>query len=183
MTLQTSRPPCSDAAVKARTGRDWAGWCELLDREGAAAMPHADIAVLVSRFHSGGPWWSQCVTVGYERLRGRRKLFARSDGSFTATVSKTVQATQTKVFQLFAEARSRKKWAPPGPKLRSSTSPKTIRFASKEGGLIEVLLSERTKGKTVLAVEISGLSSVDALEQSKQVWRSSLEKLKHQLSA
>lgn len=34
----THQPPCGDAAVKARTGRDWSEWCVLIDAEGAQKL-------------------------------------------------------------------------------------------------------------------------------------------------
>ena len=37
----------SDSAVRAKTGRSWGGWVRALDRVGAAAMKHKDIATLL----------------------------------------------------------------------------------------------------------------------------------------
>src|SRR3982751_1111132 len=61
----------TDAAVKKATGRNWAQWVRLLDAEKSAQKPHREIAKSVSSI--GTPdWWSQMVTVGYERIRGLR---------------------------------------------------------------------------------------------------------------
>ncbi len=61
----------SDDAVKAATGRDWAHWRRHLDAAGAAELAHIDIARLL--YNDGVPgWWSQMVTVGYERKIGKR---------------------------------------------------------------------------------------------------------------
>src|SRR5438445_11667536 len=61
----------SEAAIKKATGRPWAEWVKLLDAAGASSKPHRDIARHVSSL--GVPdWWSQTLTVGYERIRGLR---------------------------------------------------------------------------------------------------------------
>jgi hypothetical protein len=59
----------SDAAVAAKTGRSWPEWVRLLDADNAAALPHREIAALVHEKHGVGSWWTQMVTVGYERLK------------------------------------------------------------------------------------------------------------------
>src|SRR5262245_39510968 len=72
----------SDAAVKEKTGRTWAGWVATLDRAGAHEWPHAKIAQYLSKECAVPPWWSQMVTVGYERIKGLRAVGQRRDGAF-----------------------------------------------------------------------------------------------------
>src|SRR5437868_148338 len=61
----------SDASVKKATGCTWNAWVKALDKMGAKEKPHRDIAAMVASF--GTPnWWTQTVTVGYERIRGLR---------------------------------------------------------------------------------------------------------------
>lgn len=79
----------SDEAVKAATGRDWAEWRTHLDAMGAAELAHIEIARLLSADGVPG-WWSQMVTVGYERMIGKRALGQRCDGKFSASASRTV---------------------------------------------------------------------------------------------
>ena len=58
----------TDAVVKKQTGRTWAEWVRTLDEARAMEMPHREIARFVSSL--GTPsWWTQMVTVGYERIR------------------------------------------------------------------------------------------------------------------
>ena len=71
----------SDAAVKKQTGRDWTEWVKVLDAVDAAGKPHREIAEYVSSI--GTPdWWSQMVTVGYERIRG---LVTKASAAVEAT--------------------------------------------------------------------------------------------------
>src|SRR5437763_14590432 len=78
----------SDASVKQATGKTWAEWVRILDEAGSTSKPHRDIVRLV---HSLGTpdWWSQMVTVGYERIRGLREKGQRRGGGFEAGKSRT----------------------------------------------------------------------------------------------
>src|SRR5512141_590280 len=83
-----ARAGMSDASVRSATGRGWAEWVALLDSAAAASKPHRDIVR-----HAAGPsvtsWWSQMVTVGYERIRGLRERGQRRGGSYEAGKSRT----------------------------------------------------------------------------------------------
>src|SRR5262245_49221569 len=77
----------SDTAITAKTGRSWADWVSVLDRERAAEKPHREIARFVASL--GTPdWWTQTVTVGYERIKGLREKGQRSDGGYEASKSR-----------------------------------------------------------------------------------------------
>jgi hypothetical protein len=70
----------SDEKVKAKTGCTWERWVRALDGKGAERMSHRDIARLVSEKYKVDGWWSQTVTVGYERIKGLRARGQRRDG-------------------------------------------------------------------------------------------------------
>src|SRR5437870_4694581 len=92
----------SDEAVKKATGKAWPEWFKILDKAGARAMSHRDIAQWVYDHHLGkkrggttnvatsGGWWSQMVTVEYERERGMRKMNENATG-FLVAVHKTLE--------------------------------------------------------------------------------------------
>src|SRR6266571_818145 len=71
----------SDAAVQKATGRSWRAWVKLLDEAGATSKPHRDIVHSVSSL-GVADWWSQMVTVGYERVRGLRERGQRRGGLY-----------------------------------------------------------------------------------------------------
>ena len=79
-----------DDAVREATGRDRAEWFVLLDEAGAATWPHKDIAGWLVREHGVDGWWAQGVTVGFEQARGIRRPGQRQDGTYEASVSRTV---------------------------------------------------------------------------------------------
>jgi hypothetical protein len=71
----------SDAKLKAKTGCTWERWVRALDRQGAGQMSHREIAALVNEKYKVDEWWSQTVTVGYERIKGLRARAQRRDGT------------------------------------------------------------------------------------------------------
>src|SRR6185369_17849812 len=79
----------SDAVIKERTGCTWERWVKALDNKGADKMSHRDIATLVSEKYKVPSWWTQTVTVGYERIKGLRARGQRRDGSYETSKSRT----------------------------------------------------------------------------------------------
>jgi hypothetical protein len=99
----------SDVSVEKQTGRDWAKWVTMLDAVGAAEKPHREIAAYVSSL--GTPdWWSQTVTVGYERIRGLRDRGQRRGGGYEASKSRTFAVPVARLYAAFANARTRGRW-------------------------------------------------------------------------
>ena len=64
----------SDAAVKAKTGKDWAGWFAVLDRAGAASFDHKGIVALLSDTHDVPAWWRQI-----SKLTGKAEVEAQRE--------------------------------------------------------------------------------------------------------
>ena len=62
----------SDAALQAKTGCTWERWVKALYRVQAHTWPHRRIAAYVHEKYQVPGWWSQTVTVGYERIKGLR---------------------------------------------------------------------------------------------------------------
>jgi len=62
----------SDESISAKTGRNWEQWVRELDSHGGEQLAHKDIAALVHGGYGVEGWWSQTVTVGYERIKGLR---------------------------------------------------------------------------------------------------------------
>jgi len=79
----------SDRTLEEKTGCNWERWVHTLDYHGAESMRHGEIAALVQQKYKVSGWWSQAVTVGYERIKRRRAIGQRLDGSYEASKSKT----------------------------------------------------------------------------------------------
>jgi hypothetical protein len=102
--------PCSDAAVRDKTGRDWSEWAAVLDADNAAVLSHRELARHVATLHDAGGWWSQTVAVGYERLRGKRAAGQQSSGTFAANASKTLPLPAAEAHGWGAEPALRERW-------------------------------------------------------------------------
>ena len=99
----------SDASVSKATGRTWAQWVRVLDAEKSAEKPHREIAKYVSSL--GTPsWWTQMVTVGYERIRGLRDRGQSRAGLHDAGKSRTFDVPVEKLSPGFRRC-------PPAPRL------------------------------------------------------------------
>lgn len=82
-----------DAAMIKATGKALEEWCAILDGRGAPSLTHKEIARLLHEEYDVSAWWSQMVTVEYERKTGRRETGQRANGEFRTTVSKTLAGT------------------------------------------------------------------------------------------
>ena len=91
-----------DDAVRAATGRDRAEWFALLDEAGAATWTHQEVAGWLAREHGVDTWSAQGITVGFEQARGIRRPGQRQDGTFEASVSRTVDLPPTDALRALA---------------------------------------------------------------------------------
>lgn len=158
----------SDEAVKKATGRDWPEWVKTLDAVRANEKPHREIAEYVKSL--GTPdWWSQGVTVGYERIRGLREKGQRRGGSYEASKSRTFAVPVEKLYAAVANAAKRKRWLPVAMKVRTSTVNKTIRASFEDGTLAQFYFVDKG-GKSTLTVQHQKLADKDAVNQTKQAW-------------
>lgn len=85
-----AQPELGEKAVSEATGRHWDDWCDLLDASPVADADHPTIARYLTDEQGLDGWWAQSVTVGYERITGRRLPGQRSDGTFAAGPSATI---------------------------------------------------------------------------------------------
>ncbi|MGH8631872.1 MAG: hypothetical protein ACREU7_14070 [Burkholderiales bacterium] len=173
----SNKPPCSDAAVKARTGRNWMEWSALLDAEGAHQLEHAEIAKLVHRKHRAGGWWSQMVTVGYERLRGLRAVNQRRSGSFEASVSKTLATGAAAAFLFFKSPGKRERWLKEPIVIRRATPPKSLRITWPDETSVEVWITSKGDAKCSVGLTHTKLADMKAVEKQKRFWRGALDRL------
>src|SRR4051812_30391687 len=89
----------SDVKVKEKTGRTWKRWVRTLDHHGAEKLSHREIAELVGKRYKVPDWWTQTVTVGYERIKGLRARGQRRDGSFETSKSRTFDVPVSQLFE------------------------------------------------------------------------------------
>ena len=91
-----------DDAVREATGQGRDEWFALLDGAEATGWKHRDIASWLVREHRVDPWWSQSITVAYEQARGIRSPGQRQDGTYEASVTRTVALDKTEALRALA---------------------------------------------------------------------------------
>ena len=172
----------SDEAVRRGTGRGWDDWLAVLDDWGAAEREHGEIAAWLMEQGLSG-WWTQTITVTYERERGLREPGSSRDGLFEASASKTIAAPVERLFEAFVDPAVRERWLP-GAELRERTSQpgKSARFDWEDGSTRVVAgFTPKDAGKSQLSVVHQRLPNAAAAERSKSYWRERVAALKQLL--
>jgi hypothetical protein len=173
-----------DDAVAAKTGRTWEAWVRVLDADGAAAMPHRDIAALVHEKHGVGSWWTQMVTVGYERIKGLRERGQRRGGAYEAGKSKTFNVPIGALFQAWADDATRDRWLDGvRPTVRTATPRKSMRLQWPDGTVVVVGFTAKGDAKSAVAVVHTKLRDKAAVEKAKKYWADRLDRLAAVLAA
>lgn len=165
----------SDAAVKKATGRDWSEWIPMLDEIGAREKPHREIVDYVSSLGTAD-WWSQMVTVGYERVRGLRDMGQRRGGTYEANKSRTFSVPVETLFEAIADARKRRRWLDVPLKVRTSNANKTMRATLDDGTLVQFYFTDKG-GKSAVAVTHEKLADKEMATRQKQWWSEKLDAL------
>lgn len=166
----------SDASVREATGCNWERWVRTLDRADAATKSHREIAKLVAFF--GTPsWWTQMITVGYERIRGLRARGQQRSGAFQATKSRTFDADVARVFDAFASASTRTRWLGGDVAVRSATAPKRIRLAWPDGTSVVVGFVAKGPAKSSAAIQHDKLATRAAAVDAKRAWGERFDRL------
>lgn len=173
----TPKPPCSDAALKAKTGRDWSEWCDLLDADAAKNLKHKELAELIDSKHDAGSWWSQTVAVGYERLSGKRSVHERSDSTFTLSTSKTLPISADIAHAFFVDKKKRARWLKEDIVIRTATAPKSVRITWPDNTSVAIWITAKDETKCSIAVEHTKLKSQAAVAPLKQFWKDAFQKL------
>lgn len=171
----------SDAAIEKRTGCTWEKWVWALDHAGAADWSHRAIAQHVRDTWKVPDWWTQAVTVGYERIRGLRDVGQRRSGAWEASKSKTVPAPAATVYRAFTDTRLRRKWLPGvKPTIRKATPARSVRMSWDDGTSVEVWLVSKGE-KTAVQVSHRKLAGKEDAAARKAWWGERLARLAEEL--
>jgi hypothetical protein len=165
----------SDETLAERTGRRWNEWIAILDEWGAVDRPHGEIAAHLMEAHGVAGWWSQQITVGYERARGLRDVGQRRGGGYDANASKTVNVPVDRLYEAFLALDLPLT-------LRTAQPNRSARF-DWEDGATRVIVGFEAKGdaKSMVAVQHERLPDAETAERTKQQWRERLGALKAEL--
>jgi hypothetical protein len=174
----------SDAILKERTGCTWERWVKALDRAEAHTWSHAKIAKYVQEKYKITGWWAQTVTVGYERIKGRRAVGQRVDGTFEASKSKTFAVPLGRLYRAFSDARIRSRWLPERDlTVRAATREKSMRITWHDRTPVEIWFLGKGDEKSQVALAHRKLPDRAASERMKVYWGERLDALKGVLAS
>jgi hypothetical protein len=174
----------SDQALKARTGKIWAEWFEILDQAGAKKWRHQEISAYLAKAHQVGPWWTQMIAVPYEHARGIRQKFQKCDGEFAASGSRTLNVPMSKLYEAWTDEKLRRRWLP-GAKIEITTATrnKSLRAKWDDGkSRLSVNFYAKGLGKTQAAVDHMKLPNSKESARMKKYWFEALNRLESQLA-
>lgn len=168
----------SDAVIQKKTGCTWEKWVWALDAAGAAEMSHRAIAEIVHGTYKVPDWWTQAVTVGYERIKGLREIGQRRSGEYEASRSRTLPVPMARLYQAFASARIRKRWLPDVKvTVRKATPERSIRMTWEDGTSVEVWFVKKGEAKSTAQVTHRKLTSQKEVAVRKAFWGERLSAL------
>ena len=144
-------------------------------------MSHKDIAILLNTQYGVSPWWSQHITVDYERARGMRAMYETPRG-FQRGVSRTMAAPISRVYEAFANAELRERWLPGAPlTVRKDTPLKSTRAVWDDGATaattVNVNYYGRGEDRSRITVQHSRLSDAAEVEARREYWKTAFERL------
>jgi hypothetical protein len=176
---RVAEPGMAEASIVKGTGHGWDHWLRAIDEWGGTEHNHTEIARYVSEELGVADWWSQAVTVGYERARGMRARHQRPEG-FEVSVSKTVAMPAIDAWRAFVEPSRRSRWLDVPVEMRTGT--RTMGRAARfdlpaEGTQINVTFTEKGDDRSVVTVTHVKLPDAAAVETRRADWRRRLAAL------
>jgi uncharacterized protein YndB with AHSA1/START domain len=173
----------ADAGMVRATGRGHAEWFAILDAWGATNHTHTEIARWLSETHETPGWWTQNLTVAYERARGMRARHQMADG-FSVSVTRTVRVAPEEALAAFTDEKRRAGWLSEPMRQRPTRARNTARFDWDEPpSRVVVSLAPRDDGRTTIAVAHERLPDAETGDRLKTRWRGWLAALKTVLEA
>ena len=172
----------SDAAVKAKTGCTWERWVWALDRAKADSWPHREIAKYIHDKYKMSSWWSQTVTVGYERIKGLRAIGQRRDGGFEANKSRTFPVPVSRLYRAFSDRRTRSRWLDVSLTVRSATRDRSLRITWPDGTPVQAMFYPRGAGRSQVQIQHARLADRSAADAIRQYWGERLDALEEVLA-
>lgn len=165
-----SQPEQSDGAIRENTGRSWEQWRELIDGWAGRDDGHTAVAAWLQEEHGVDGWWAQAVTVGWERITGRRLPHQMADGTFTANRSATITTDPEALRELLLHAGGREALFPGMQvELRSRPTSKNLRVALDEG-VAEIAIDPRSGGRATVTVAHTRLPEAASVAYWKEFW-------------
>jgi len=165
-----AEPEHTEETIRTNTGRGWEEWTQVLDAWSADTKGHTAIAAHLREDYEVDGWWSQAVTLGYERIKGLRLKYQGLDGTFTANKSKTTRANATILRKMLVSEKDRKDLFPGfETELRSRADANTLRIGIGKGVAL-IYIEPLADGRAKVAIAHEKLESTEDVELWKKYW-------------
>lgn len=172
-----SSPEHPDESVVENTGKSWNEWCDLIDIWPEAEQGHAAVAArVISEFDLTG-WWGHGITVGWERITGRRLVNQMSDGTFTAAVTRTIAIDGAELRRMLYNDEDRADlFGGMVSEMRSREGVKVQRIRL-DVGTVSISITDKSNGRATVGVSHDKLEDASDVAQWKPFWTEWLEAL------
>src|ERR1043166_1115873 len=168
----------SDEKVKKATGCPWERWVKALDHVEAYTWSLREIAKHIREKYKTPSWWTQTVTVGYERIKGLRSRGQQRDGTHRTSKSKVMPVPVSALFEAFQNEVLRSQWLVGlDAVVRGSTRDKSMRLACGDGTAVVIGFTSKGVAKSQVALEHTKLPSKAAADERKAFWTDRLQAL------
>lgn len=172
-----SEPELNEESIRRGTGHGWEHWCSLIESWAVDPWDHALVAARLLAETGLNGWYSQGITVGYERITGIRLPHQMLDGTFTANKSRTIPIDAAELRAALLDDDERHDLFPgESTRLRSRPTSKAVRVEIGPG-IAGFALEERADGRTKVTVSHEKLPTVDDVDRWKFWWDEWLDAL------
>ncbi len=169
----------SDEAVFKSTGRTWPEWTAVPDRAEATSMEHQAIASHLSANHEISGWWSQMVTVAYERFRGPREVGQRRGRGYDVNKSKTIGVSVSRLYSAFEDPALRDRWLSDiDLTIRTATQDKSMRCRLADDVALDVHFAAKGDAKSTVSLQLRNLPDRGTADEMWLLWADRLDGLK-----
>lgn len=167
-----------DEAVKAKTGKTWHEWFDILHNGSTRNLSHQDMAAFLGRQYGLSDWWCQMITNAFEQHAGRREQHQRPEG-YEISVSKTFPVEVKILYECWSSVEERGRWLRESSfKVTTLTRNRSIRAQWEDGkSSLSVDFYPKGKDKTQVVVQHSRLDNLETAEKMQTFWKNQLSKL------
>jgi len=171
-----------DEAVKAKTGKTWHEWFDILGSGSSRNMSHKDMATFLGKQYRLNDWWCQMITNAFEQHAGRREQHQRPEG-YEISMSKTFLVDVKILYECWSSVEERCRWLQESSfKITTLTRNRFIRAQWEDGkSVLNVDFYPKGKDKTQVVLQHSRLDSLETAEKMQTFWKNQLSKLDEML--
>ena len=168
----------SETRCMEATGHGFDHWFEVLDRFGAAKQGHTAAARHLKEEHGVSAWYSQSITVIYERARGLREINQACEGNYQVSATKVLRAPFAQAHRLLTDLGTDATWLDSidddvaqwiregRDHLRTKDTAVWLRLKLPDGR-VELRISDGGDGRSRAVARVEQLSSAEAVEPER----------------